>query len=64
MCIKRIVEDIKTIFAEDPAARNFLEVILCYPGLHALWLYRVAHFFWNHRMRFLARLISHIPKIP
>lgn len=57
---KRIREDIKTVFDEDPAARNLLEVLFCYPGLHAIWLHRIAHFFWNHRMRFLGRLISHI----
>ncbi|MFC1935905.1 serine O-acetyltransferase [Chloroflexota bacterium] len=53
-------EDIRTVFAKDPAARSTLEVIFCYPGLHALWLYRVAHFLWMHKVRFLARLLSHI----
>lgn len=53
-------EDIDTVFARDPAARNILEVIFCYPGLHALWLHRVAHFFWQHRFRLLARLLSHV----
>lgn len=57
---KRMREDIRTVFDEDPAARNLLEVLFCYPGLHAIWLHRIAHFFWNHRMRFLGRLISHI----
>ena len=57
---KRIAEDIRTVFDEDPAARNLLEILFCYPGLQALWLHRIAHFFWNHRMRFLGRFISHI----
>lgn len=57
---KRIAEDIRTIFDEDPAAKNLLEVIFCYPGLHATWVHRIAHFFWNHKMCFLGRLISHI----
>lgn len=57
---KRMREDIKTVFDEDPAARSLLEVLFCYPGLHAIWLHRIAHFFWNHRMRFLGRLISHV----
>lgn len=53
-------EDIKTVRAKDPAARSVLEVVFCYPGLHALWFHRVAHFLWRHRFRFLARFISHI----
>ncbi len=52
-------EDIETIFRKDPAARGIGEVIFCYPGLHALWLYRIAHFFWRHSFYFFARLISH-----
>ena len=51
-------EDIHTVFAKDPAARSTLEVIFCYPGLHALWLHRIAHFLWRHKLRFLARLLS------
>jgi serine O-acetyltransferase len=52
-------EDIRTIRAEDPAARSVLEVVFCYPGLHALWLHRPAHFLWQHKLKFLARLLSH-----
>ena len=52
-------EDIRTVFAEDPAARSTMEVILCYPGLHALWLHRIAHIMWEHGYLFLARLLSH-----
>ncbi len=55
-------EDIRTIFAKDPAARSVLEVIFCYPGLHALRFHRASHFLWNHRMKFLARLLSHIAR--
>ncbi len=53
-----IREDFISIMENDPAARNSLEIILCYPGLHALWMHRVAHFLWRHNMRFLARLLS------
>jgi serine O-acetyltransferase len=60
MVFTRIREDISTVFAKDPAARTTLEVILCYPGLHAVWLHRVSHFFWMHRLRLLARFISHV----
>jgi len=52
-------EDIRTVFARDPAARNMLEVLFCYPGLHALWFHRLAHFLWRHRLRFFGRLLSH-----
>ena len=52
--------DVRTVFAKDPAARNTLEVIFCYPGLHALWLHRIAHFLWQHKLRFSGRLLSHI----
>jgi len=58
--LKTLKEDIQTVFAKDPAARSVLEVIFCYPGLHALWLHRLAHFLWRHKLRFLARLLSHI----
>ncbi|MBN1814916.1 MAG: serine O-acetyltransferase [Anaerolineae bacterium] len=55
-------EDIQTIFAEDPAARTVWEVLTCYPGLHAIWLHRVAHFLWQHKLLFLARLLSHFSR--
>ncbi len=53
-------EDIQTVFAKDPAARSTLEVLSCYPGLHALWLHRIAHSLWQHKFRLLARLLSHL----
>ncbi len=53
-------EDVKTAFARDPAARNTLEVLFCYPGLHALWLHRLAHFLWRHKLRLSGRLLSHL----
>ena len=57
---KTIREDIQTVFAKDPAARSVPEVLLCYPGLHALWFHRLAHFLWQHKLRLLARILSHI----
>ncbi|OQX85051.1 MAG: serine O-acetyltransferase [Candidatus Omnitrophica bacterium 4484_70.2] len=60
--ISRIKEDIQTAFREDPAARNTWEVILCYPGLHAIWFYRIAHWFWKKNFKNLARFISHIAR--
>ena len=53
-------EDIATIFAKDPAARSLLEVLTCYPGLHAIWLHRLAHGLWVHNFKFLGRLLSHL----
>ena len=59
---KTLREDIQTVFTKDPAARSVLEVIFCYPGLHALWFYRLAHFLWWHKLRFLARSVSQISR--
>ena len=58
MC-ERLKEDIRTIKDRDPAARNVVEIFLCYPGLHAIWLHRIAHFLYRHAWYTTARLISH-----
>jgi serine O-acetyltransferase len=55
-------EDISTVFEKDPAARSTLEVICCYPGLHAVWVHRVSHFLWNKHFYFSARLLSHMSR--
>ena len=47
------------MFARDPAARSLLEVLTCYPGLHAIWCYRFSHWFWRHRLRLFGRMLSH-----
>lgn len=57
-----IREDIRTVFERDPAARNSFEIFFCYPGLHALWGHRIAHFFWKHKLRFVGRFVSHISR--
>lgn len=68
MAIKQFVmfntlrEDIRTVFAKDPAARSTLEVLTCYPGLHAIWQHRVSNFLWRHNIRLLARILSHISR--
>lgn len=56
----RLSEDIRSISERDPAARSQLEVLLCYPGLHAVMLHRVAHPLWQRGWRTLARVISQI----
>jgi len=58
----RIREDVQTVFSKDPAARSVIEVLTCYPGLHAIWMYRVAHALWVRNFNFLARLLSHIAR--
>lgn len=55
---KRIREDIQAVKDRDPAARSSIEIFLLYPGLRAIRMYRRAHWFYNHNMRFMARWIS------
>lgn len=55
---ERMQEDIQSVFHRDPAARNAFEVVTCYPGLHAVWLHRVAHTLWVNGWKWLARVVS------
>jgi serine O-acetyltransferase len=55
-------EDIAVVFEQDPAARSYLEVILTYSGLHAIWAHRIAHAFFKRKFYFLARVISQISR--
>lgn len=57
-----IIDDIQTIRKKDPAARSVLEILLCYPGLHAMWLHRIAHFLWRLNLKLIARFISHLAR--
>ena len=54
--------DIQAVFDRDPAARTTLEVITCYPGFHALQFHRIAQWLWNHKLRLLARMVSHVSR--
>jgi serine O-acetyltransferase len=54
--------DIRVVLERDPAARSTLEVLLCYPGVHALALHRVAHRLWLGRWRTVARFVSHVSR--
>ncbi len=56
---ERIREDIGVVFERDPAARNTWEVITAYPGLHAIWSHRIAHWLWERRLYWLGRMFSH-----
>ncbi len=60
---KDLKEDIDAVFTRDPAARNSLEVILTYPGIHALVLHRGAHYLWQHEHKLAARTISYGSRI-
>ncbi len=57
---ERIREDVASVLERDPAARSWVEVLLCYPGLWAVWTHRVSHKLWRWRLRLLARLISQV----
>jgi serine O-acetyltransferase len=56
--LKKMKRDIQAVRDRDPAARSTLEIILCYPGLHALWGHRIAHFFWTHKLKLVGRMLS------
>ena len=57
---RQIREDVRAVFERDPAARSVSEIIFCYPGFHAVLVYRLAHWFWTRQFFFLGRIISHI----
>jgi serine O-acetyltransferase len=55
-------EDMDVVFDQDPAARTYIEIFLTYSGLHAVWNHRIAHWFYNKRLFFIARAISQISR--
>ena len=50
------------VFDRDPAARSKVEIVLCYPGLHALIMHRIAHVLWTHHLKLIGRLLSHFSR--
>jgi serine O-acetyltransferase len=58
----RLKEDIDCVFERDPAARNTLEVVTAYPGLHAVLIHRLSHFLWTRGFKWLARMNSHVAR--
>ena len=60
--LKTIREDVQSVLDRDPAARNVLEVLLCYPGLHAIWAQRLAHKLWRRGFKLIARGISQLTR--
>jgi serine O-acetyltransferase len=61
--IKSVREYVASVFDRDPAAKSWIEVLLCYPGLHALWAHRLNHWLWTHRLRLLARFFSQVARL-
>lgn len=59
---QRLREDIQSVFSRDPAARSVLEVLTCYPGVHAVVLHRCNHWLWQHKFFWLARFFAHIAR--
>jgi serine O-acetyltransferase len=57
-----LFDQVDSIIARDPAARNRLEVITCYQGLHAVWFHRISHFLWNLGFKWIARVLSMISR--
>jgi len=56
----RMRDDIHSVMERDPAARTRLEVLLCYPGLWAVWIHRISHWLWRHKLRLPARVLSQV----
>lgn len=59
----RIKDDIHCILERDPAAKSRLEVVTCYPGLHAIWVHRMAHRFWVSGWHWMGRFLSHLGRM-
>ena len=60
--IKNLYEDAKNIVEKDPACRNVIEAIILYPGFHAIFFHKIAHYLYNKKLFFLARLISQLSR--
>ncbi len=60
--VRLIREDIRCVFERDPAATSKAMVLLCYPGLHAVWSHRIHHWLWRRKFRLLARVLSQITR--
>ncbi|MFO1128527.1 MAG: serine O-acetyltransferase [Rhodospirillales bacterium] len=63
MLFKSVKEDIRAFMARDPAARSYVEIILCYPGLHAIYVYRLAHWLWRRGFLLTARCVSNLGRL-
>lgn len=59
---KTLRRDLQAVFDRDPAARSVLEILLCYPGLHAIWGYRLSHWLWTHGAKLAGRWVSQLAR--
>ena len=62
MFLKNFKEFLDIYKKKDPASRSYLEILTCYPGLHAIFFYKVSNFFWKLNLKLIARMISHISR--
>jgi serine O-acetyltransferase len=56
----KLRQDVRAVFERDPAARSWMEILTAYPGIHAIWFYRLSHWLWIHRLRWAGRFLSHV----
>ena len=62
MFLKKIKEFLYIYKKKDPASRSYLEILTCYPGLHAIFFHKISNFFWKLNLKLIARMISHISR--
>jgi serine O-acetyltransferase len=60
---RSVREDVAAVLESDPAARSYFEVLIFYPGLHAVWAHHLSHWLWRHGLRFLARFVSQVARL-
>ncbi len=60
--MRQFVRDVRSVLERDPAARTWAEVLVCYPGLHAVWIHRLTHWLWCHRLKLVARGLSQVAR--
>jgi serine O-acetyltransferase len=63
MFFKQFRDDLAVVFQRDPAARNFIEILMTYPGVHAVLLHRLAHRLWLLKLKLIARMVSHLGRL-
>ena len=63
MIFKQLREQINSMKIRDPAARSSIEIILCYPGFHALLFHKMAHFLWQRKLYLFSRMVSHLSRM-
>ncbi len=61
--LKALREEIDSVFGRDPAVRNRVEVVLCYPGFHAIMFFRLSHWLWTKGFKLLGRFVSHVGRV-